>query len=232
MSDQKGYHNHRGPVCSKICSLLVSLTKEPSKYDQIAPKIEYWIEYVLREDFVTVDDLVEEVSYVAWDDGDNFTNVGRFLKEFRNAPHRSKKARSFVSQLCPYVLRWFAIASVEDLGMDWASSSVSRGGAPGFIRAASFVGHLIRRRLLAPELIRRYLIKPLINHHDTSGHQHRAGAVRANALYQLFAAAGNALLQDLLDLEDVETCFGIFDARSGWIEGFDLAKVKVRLYLS
>ena len=232
MSDQRGYYNHRGPVCSKIRSLLVSLTQEPSKYDQIAPKIEYWIEYVLREDFVTVDDLVDEVSYVAWDDGDDFANVGRFLKEFRDAPHRSEPARSFVSQLCSYVLRWFAIASVEDLWASSTSSSVPRCGAPGFIRAASFVGHLVERGLLAPELARRHLTKPLTNHHNTSEHQHCAEAVRANALYWLFAAAGDTLLQGLLDPEDVETCFGIFGTRSDWIEGFDSAKVKVRLYLS
>ena len=231
MSDQKGQHNQREPVCSKIRSLLVSLTKEPlSKYGQIAPKIEYWIEYVLREDFITVDDLVEGVSWVAWDDGGSFANVGRFLREFRDAPHRSEQARSFISQLCPYVLRWFAIASVEDL---WTSTSslVSRGGAPGFIRAASFVGHTTKCGLLTPELFRRYLIKPLINHHNIYENHHCPEAVRANALYQLFSTAGSALLQGLLDLEDVETCFGIFGTRSGWIEGFDSAKVKVRLCL-
>jgi hypothetical protein len=112
-----GYHNRKGPICSKIRSLLLPW-KEPSKYDQIAPKIEYWIEYVLREDFATVDELVEGVSDVAWDYSGSYADVGRFLKEFRDAPHRSEQARSFVDQLCSHVLRWFAIASVEDLRAD------------------------------------------------------------------------------------------------------------------
>ena len=168
------------------------------------------------------------MSYVAWDDGGDFANVGRFLKEFHDAHRFSWLVNTFVPRLGWYVLRWFAIALLEDLWASSGSGSVSKGGAPGFIRAASFVGHLIRCGLLAPEPIRRHLIKPLINHHNDDEHRESAEAVRTNALYQLFSVAGNTLLQGLLDLEDVETCFGILDARSGWIDGFDSAKVKVR----
>ena len=110
MPNGPGYHNRREPICSKIRSLLISLSNEPSNYDQIAPKAEYWIDYVLREDFATVDELVEGVSDVGWDGGGSYANVARFFKEFYDAPHRSEQGRSFVSQLCPFVLRRFAIA--------------------------------------------------------------------------------------------------------------------------
>jgi hypothetical protein len=98
-----GYHNRKTYIGPKIRSLLISLTNEPSKYDEIAPKIEYWIEYVLREDFLTIDELVEGVSYVAWEQGGSFANVAKFLKEFRDAPHRSEHARSFVTRMCSHV---------------------------------------------------------------------------------------------------------------------------------
>ena len=49
MVEGPGFHN-RGPyIALKIHSLLISLTKEPSEYDKITPKIEFWIENVLRE---------------------------------------------------------------------------------------------------------------------------------------------------------------------------------------
>ena len=132
-------------IALKIRSLLVSLTKQPSEYDDIASKLEYWIEYVLRVQFTTVDELVEGVSQVAWDASTPFANVARFLKEFSDAPHRSGQARFFVGKLRKYVLRWFAIASVVGLPMNPFnySSSVASGGGNGFVGAASFVGHLI-----------------------------------------------------------------------------------------
>ena len=223
----QGPGNRRRPICSKICSLLICLTKEPSKYKEISPKIEYWIEYVLREGFATVDELVEGVSVVAWDDGGSFESVGRFLKEFRDAPHRSEQARSFVAQLCPYVLRWFAVASVEDLWSTGISSEISYRGVPGFMRAAAFVGHNIRWDLLSNDLVRQHLIKPLINHHNNEEDNRSAEAVRANAIYQLFTAAGNTLLQGLLEVEDVQVCFEIFNSRCLWIRGFDSSKLQV-----
>ena len=231
MPDGPGYHNRKGHICSKICSLLITLTDEPSKYDELAPKIEYWIEYVLREQFATVDELVEGVSEVAWRGGGSFAIAGRFLKEFHDAPHRSERARSFVAQLCPYVLRLFAIASVEDIliSSGYNSNSISSFGGPGFLRGASFVGHLIERGLLAPELVRRHLFKPLINHYTTS---QTADVYRANAIYQLFTTAGNTLLQGVVGPEDVQACFGILDFRRDLqIAGFDPAKLQVQYLL-
>ena len=185
-----GFHSCQDPISSKIRSLLVCLTKRPSEYDEIAPKIEYWIEYVLREHLTTVDELVEGVSYVAWEDGGSYSNVGRFLKELRDAPHRSEQARSFVTQFSSHTLRWFAIASVENLSITRSGGLIASGGGNGFICAASFVGHLIWYGLLSDELVRQHLIKPLINHHDEVGEE----PVRANAIYQLFLAAGSTLL--------------------------------------
>ena len=220
------YDDRKGPICSKIRSLLIFLTREPSKYDEIAPKIEYWIEYVLCEQFVTVDELVVGVSEVAWDGGGS--SAGRFLREFHDAPQRSGQARSFVAQLCTYVLRWFAIACAEDLYMiDGYGSSILSNWGPSFIRAASFVGHLIEWDLLEHDLVRRHLIKSLTSHQDDLRDENSAEAVRANAIYQLFIAAGNALLQGLLEPEDAQVCFGILDTRRGWIMGFQSAKLQV-----
>ena len=229
MPDGPGYHNRKGHIYSKICSLLIFLTNEPSKYDEIAPKIGYWIEYVLHEQFATVDELVEGVSEVAWRGGGSFASAGRFLKEFHDAPHRSEQARSFVARLCPYVLRLFAIASVEDIwtSAGYVSNSILNDGGSGFVRGASFVGHLIEWGLLAHDLVRRHLFKPLINHHITGSQT--ADVYRVNAIYQLFTAAGNTLLQGLVEPEDVQACFGILDfRRDSWITGFDPAKLQVQ----
>ena len=227
MSD---FHNCKNPISIKIRRLLISLTTKPSEYDKITPKIEYWIEYVLREEFTTVDELVEGVSWVAWTSGGPYSNVGRFFKEFRDAPHRSEQARSFVTQLCSHVLRWFAIASVEsDLSMTpYNGGPISSGGGNGFVRAASFVGHLIEYGLLRQDLVRRHLIKPLINHFEEDPRYVR-DLVWASAIYQLFIIAGNALVQGLLEPEDVRLSFETLDAqiRIVNIVGYNAARIKV-----
>ena len=220
------YDNRKGPICSKIYSLLALLTNEPSKYDELAPKIEYWIEYVICEQFVTIDELVEKVSEVAWEGGGSLTGVVRFLKEFQDAPHRPGQAKSFVAQLCTYILRWFAIACAEDFSMKWHGSIWSRWG-PSFIRAASFVGYLVEWGLLEHDLVQRHLIKSLTHHQYSPGDKDSAEAVRASAIYQLFITAGNTLLQGLLGPEDVQVCFGILDTRREWIQGFKPAKLQV-----
>ena len=223
MTQEPGFHN-RGPhIASKIRSLLTSITSEPSDYDKITPKIEFWIEYVLRERFTTVDELVEGVSYVAWDDCGSYESVARFFKEFRDASHRSEQARSFVGKLCEHVLRWFAIASVEDL-KGWGLGSVATGGGNGFARAASFVGRLIECGMLSDDLVRRHLIKPLIAHRLSEAR------FRAKAIYTLFVAAGNTLLRGLLEPEDVQVCFEVLDGQinEGKLKVFDAEKLQVR----
>jgi len=227
MSD---FHNCKNPISIKIRRLLISLTTKPSEYDKITPKIEFWIEYVLREQFTTVDELVEGVSLVAWERGGSYSNVGRFFKEFRDAPHRSEQARSFITQLCSHVLRWFAIASVESgLSMTpYDGGPISSGGGEGFVRAASFVGHLIEYGLLSQELVRRHLIKPLINHYDGDP-RYVQDTVWANAICQLFIIAGSALFQGLLEPEDVRLSFETLDAQSKIVSivGYDAARIKV-----
>ena len=229
MSSGPGFHNRKKHICSRICSLLIALTKEPSKYGEITPKIEYWIEYVLREDFLTVDELVEGVSHVAWntDDG-SFASVGKFLKEFRDAPHRSEQARTFVIQMCSHVLRWFAIASTENLSSDLDATSVSSGTGRGFIRAASFVGYLIEWGLLSRELVQRHLTKSLTNHYDNDLRANSPGAYRAVAIHRLFIAAGNTLLRGFLEPDDVQACFDTLETWSPRGVGCDIAaKLKV-----
>jgi hypothetical protein len=218
MSGGPGYHNRQFILAANIRSLLSSLS--PPTYDEIAPKIEYWIEYVITEQFMTTDDLVERVSSVVWEDCGSHLGILRLLKDFRDTPHRSEAVRSFVVQLCAHVLRWFAIAAAEDLSAHWENSSVVSGGGVGFIRAAKFVGYLIECGLLSQDLVQRHLIKPLITHRNYEGS-------RARAIYQLFVIAGNALLQGPLEPGDVQVCFGILDTLEGECE-LDTARLKVR----
>ena len=226
MPNGPGYHRRQPVLAEKICSLLSSLN--PSTYDEIAPKIEYWIEYVITEQFTTTDDLVERVSPVVWSCG---PHVSRFLKQFRDAPHRSERARSFVDKLCLHLLRWFAIASTENLGLNGGQAEVSKHGGIGYICAASFVGHLIECGLLGHDLVRQHLVKPLITHHYADG-KSACKFVRANAIYQLFIAAGNTLLQGPLEPEDVRVCFETLDTQFyysiGGLAGFDAARLNVR----
>jgi len=227
MSKQPGFHNRQLHITSKIRTLLIFLTNNPTEYDKIAPKIEYWIEYVLRERFTTIDELVEGVSYVAWDQGGSYVSVGRFLKEFYDAPHRFERARSFVNRLCEHVLRWFATAAAED-SLSGNIHSIASGGGSGFMRAASFVGYLIERGLLSHDLVRQHLVKPLISHHDDNNY-------RINAIYQLFLAAGGTLLRGLLESEDVQVCLEILTTHMaflGRIGGADQGKLQVGNYYS
>lgn len=231
MSDRQGYHNRQVSFSAKIRSLLLSLCDEPSNYDLIAPKIEYWIEYILREQSTTIDELVEGVSRVAWYRGGSYAVVGRFLKELRDAPHCSEQARTFVTRFCDHVLRWFAAASADDLWLDWGEYSrsaldVSQNGGQGFIRAASFVGCLINWGLLSHEFAQLHLARPLINHYGISRTSDSA-FVRASAVYRLLTAAGNVLFQGLLDPEDIRACFEMLDAEAQRIEGFNAAKLQV-----
>jgi hypothetical protein len=201
MLDGPGFHNRQPIIAAKIRRLLHFLS--PSTYDEIAPKIEYWIEYVITEQFTTINDLVERVSAVAWEKCASRSDISRFLKEFRDAPHRSERTRSFVDELCLHILRWFAIAAAEDLPAS-GHLSVMNGGKEGFTRAALFVGHLIKCGLLNHDLVRRHLIKPLVAHHGYDNH-------RAKAIYRIFVVAGNTLLQGLLEPKDVQVCFEILD---------------------
>jgi hypothetical protein len=97
------------------------------------------------------------------------------------------------------------------------------------------VGHLIESGLLSHELVRRHLVKPLIVHFyfDHNNARNSGEAVRANAIYSLFIAAGGTLLQGLLKPEDVQVCFEILETRIslGEIEGLETlraAKLNVR----
>lgn len=229
MSSIPGYHNHKGSIFSKIHSLLILLTNQPSKYDELTQKIEYRIEYVLHEQFATFDELVSGVSDVVWRDGGSFVSVGWFFRGFHDAPHCSEQARTFVAQLCTYVLRWFAIASVEDFWAHVASQncSIPSGGAPSFIRTGSLVGSFIEWGLLSHKLVWRHLIKPLTNHHNVYNDNCSPEAVWANAIYQLFTTAGNTLLQGLLEPADIQVCFGIFDTQCTWIMEFESGKLQV-----
>jgi len=221
------FHNCKEPITNKIRYLLTSLTMKPSEYDKITPKIEFWIEYVLCEEFTTVDELVEGVSWMVWERGGSYSNVGRFLKEFHDAPSRSEQGRSFVIQLCSHVLRWFAITSVERLGMGSSGGLIASGGGDGFVRAASFVGHLVERGLLSQELVRRHLIKPLINHFEDP--RYAQDPVWASAIYQVFTIAGSALVQGLLEPEEVRLSFETLDAQNRIVDirGYDAARIKV-----
>ena len=209
MSGITDYH-HRGTVIgAKIRSLLRSLG--PSTYEEISPKIVYWIEYALVEQSVNVEDLVEQLSSVAWDHPyGSVAVIARFLEEFHDAPRRSEQARSCVDGLCSHVLLWFAAASAQDITYYSGPLVVGTSGSDSFRKVASFVGHLIKYGLLSHNLVRRHLVKPLVTHHSTD--RNNGGEfVRANAIHQLFVAAGDTLLHGLLEPEDVQVCFKLLD---------------------
>ena len=208
-----GYHNREDVLAANIRRLLTSL--RPPVYDKIATKAEYWIEYAITERLTTPEDLAERVSSVAWSFEDENSDIPRFLKEFRDAPHRSQRIKSFVPQLCLHTLRWLAVASADSFLPFESGLAVAIGGAKGFVRAASFVGHLIECGLFGPELARRHL-KPLTAHyyHDCQGDVvDQSLCTRANAIYQLFTVAGNSLLRGLLEPEDVQDCFELLEKR-------------------
>lgn len=226
-----GYHNCKNTFFTNIRGLLCNL--RPSTYDEVAPKIEYWIEYVIVEQFATPKDLAEEISLVAWHCHDFDSEVPRFLKEFRHGPHRSDQARAFVDEFCLRVLRWFAAASADNFNMDDRSGSVPSGGGNGFIRAATFVGGLAKRGLLSREHVQWHVIKPL-----TLYNKERTildPTIRANAIYKVFVTAGDTLLRGLLEPRDVQVCFEILDAQisssSSGIVGFDQARFNVQYSL-
>jgi hypothetical protein len=210
MTNTTGHHDLQIVLVAAICNLFRNL--DPSAYDDIAPSLEYWIEYGLNERLATVGDLVEQVSALAWKDDISHSCISRFLQEFRGTPSRSERARSFVDGLCVHILRWFAIASAHDIGLDQVTGWVALSGGPGFVSAASLVGHLIERGLLGRELVRRHLSKPLATHYyDGRGGGERA--VRANAIYRLFTVAGDTLLRGFLEPEEVQVCFERIEAR-------------------
>lgn len=210
MSSKPGYHERQAVLVSNICGLFYDLNS--STYNEVAPKIEYWIEYVLNGEFTTTNELAEQVSTLAWEVRGSHPAISLFLKAFRDAPHRSEQARSFVDRLCLYLLRWFAVASAEDLWENWRSGSVSKSGGPGFIRAASFLGYLIGSGLLDRELVRQHIFKPLMNHYYNRDNL-RKQSIRANAIYRLFTAARYTLLQGFLEPEEVQDCFKILEIR-------------------
>jgi len=229
MPAEAGYHNRGTVIGTKIFDLLRSLG--PATYDEVSPKIEFWIEWALTELTVNADDLVDQLSSTIWDIRGSDAEVARFLKEFRDAPHRSEQARPFVDNLCPRFLRLFATASAEDLTSwnKYTTYKLAKWGGEGFVRAASLVGHLIECGVLDHELVRQYLIKPLIAHHYTdNGIAHKY--FRAGAIYQLFVAAGNTLLQGLLKTEDVQVCFETldFEVPLQRVVGLDAGKLQVR----
>ena len=116
MPSEPGYHNRQRAIISKISSFFYSL--DHSTYNKVAPKIEFWIEYAFAEHSTTVDKLVGEVSLVAWNVHPSYPSVVRFLKAFRDAPHRSEQVSSSVYGLCTHILRWFGAASAENLSVD------------------------------------------------------------------------------------------------------------------
>lgn len=215
-----GFHNREDVLATNIRHLLTSL--RPPTYDRTASKTEYWIEYVITERFTTPKDLAERVSSVAWNFEDN-SDIPRFLQEFRNAPHRSEQMRSFVDELCLHALRWFAVASADS--PLFPGFSVTIGGGGGFVRAASFVAHLIERGLLDHGLVRRHL-KSLTAHCYNDRQDDSVDkplCTRANAIYRLFTIAGKTLLQGLLEPEDVRDCLETLERRVpfGTVNGMD-----------
>ena len=224
-------YGNRGIGASKKIYQLFSYL-DTRAYDEVTPKLEYWIELALTQQFTTVDKLVEEVSSLPWTGRRSPASFTRFLKEFRDSPLRSTQARSFVDEFCTRVFWWFVAASAEDLGMKnyEYTTTVARYGGSGFIEAASFVGHLIECGLLDHELVRLHLIKSLTTHlYPRPGQPEET--VKINAICRLFVAAGNTLVQGLLEPEDVQVCFKILEIHltmHGTTAGLSPVKLEVQ----
>ena len=232
MSEKSGYHNRGIAIGAKISNLLHSLG--PATYHGVSPKIEFWIEYALTEQSVDPDDLAERLSRSAWGTRSFESNaaIARFLKEFRDGPHRSEQARSWVDLLCSRVVRWFSAAAAEDL-VPWngvTEGKVASWGGESFTNAASFVGHLIECGVLDREFVRRHLVKPLVAHQYVDNGNVHHKSFRAAAIYQLFAIAGNTLLQGLIEPEDVQVCLETLNSEipSRRVAGLDAGKLQVR----
>ena len=204
------YQNRDTGVSAKIYNLLSYLNVET--YQEIVPKLEYWIEFAFSQQFTTAARLAEYVSAIAWVEHRSTASLARFLKELRDSPRRSVHAKSFVNELCTRAFWWFTAASAEDLKNWHCSHEVARGGGVGFIEAASFVGHLIECDLLNHKLVRQHLIKPLITHYYPSPGMEEE-TVRINAIFRLFVAAGNALVQGLLEPDDARVCFDVLETQ-------------------
>ena len=230
MSNQTDRENRQAVLTANICNLLYDLG--PSTYDEIRPKVEFWIDYVLEERFMTTSELADRLTSVAWDSRSSQSDISRFLKEFRDGLHRSELVRTFIGEFSTAILRWFSVASSEDLWVNWTEALVSKSGGVGFMRAASFVGHLIECGLLDHSLVQRHVLKPLTAHYYNESN-FRKQAVRAHAIYGLFTTAGNTLLQGLLKPEEVEECFDKLKIRVsigdiGGMDKFDEEKLNVQ----
>ena len=59
-----GDHNCKTALGDSVGGLLYLL--RPSTYDKMTPKIEFWIEYIIKEGFSTPKDLAEQLSDIAW----------------------------------------------------------------------------------------------------------------------------------------------------------------------
>jgi hypothetical protein len=225
-----GYDKCKGVLIGNLTSLLYSL--RTSTYYDLAPKIEYWIEYIITEQFTTPEGLAELLSPMAWQCYGRNAEIPRFLKEFRDSPNHSEQMRSFVDVLCLRVLRWFASASADSFTMDSYTGSIPDSGSAGagFIRVAYFLGCLIKHGLLSYELVRWHVIKPLTLYNKN--HPNLNLAITASAIYQLLAAAGNTLLEGFLEPGDVRACFDTVDpqvpSKCSGIAGFDAEKFSVR----
>ena len=208
--------NHRGTVGAEIHDLLASLT--PSAYGEVSSKIGLWIESTLTEQFMNADNLVEQLSSTPkWTFYPYASVVARFLKEFRDAPHRSEQAKYFVDELCARVLRWWAAASAENLASSALNQSrthrvVGGGGGDDFIHAASIVGSLVGCGLPSRELVRRYLIKPLISHRCMD-REDAEKSIRVGGIFQMLSFARNALYLGLFEPEDVRACFELLGTK-------------------
>lgn len=240
MSDVKeatGYYHHRRSVIgTKICHLLQRLLSD--SYESVSPSVGFWIEHALTEQSMDVDDLVEQVSFMAWTRYGFSRSVARFLREFRDAPHRSEKSKSFVDKFTSRVVLWFAAASAESLTMRAIDQNrtyaVTVGAGEDFIRAASFVGYIVEWDLVSREFVRQNLVKPLISHYYYEEYESERiqRCIRTMAIHRLFVAAKNTLLQGYLEPRDVQVCFDYLDARISLkgMMGPDPAEINVRCF--
>jgi len=207
MSEETGHHQRGVAIGTKISNLLRSFG--PATYDEISPKVQYWIDCALTEQSVNVHDLVDQLSSTIWNGRSSDADI---VWEFHDTPNHSE-ARTFVNSLCSRVFRLFVAASAEDPpSWNWRSThKVARLAGEGFVCAASLVGQLAKCGMFDDELV-RHLVKSLISHHHADGDNVQFKSFRAGVIYQFLVAVGGALLQGLLEPEDVRVCFETLDS--------------------
>ena len=83
-----GYDHYKDPLIANVRGFLSFL--HPSTYHEMTPKIEFWIETIIKEGFLTAKGLAEQFSEIAWWNDDRNAEIPWLLKEFCDAVEQAQ----------------------------------------------------------------------------------------------------------------------------------------------